>query len=237
MVVPDKPPAAAQPQASAREAYQFPTSIELSYNATVVRDGQPLQGSGSLQWKSDGSSYEVRLQSTALFVNLLTWVSTGTVGAQGLQPDKFSDKRVRRSEQAAHFERDKARISFSNNRTPVALQGGAQDRTSVSIQLAALLAGAPERYTQGNSISLQVASADEADVWVFNIEGTEPLGVPAGNTQAIHLTRNPRREFDARLEFWFAPALNYLPIRIKQTEPNGNGFDLVLRSPTLRPIP
>lgn len=236
IVTPESAPAASPLAKGSREnAFEFPASIELGFNVIDVRDGQPRQGSGSLVWKSDGNTYEMRLQATILFINLLTQISTGKIGTRGIEPERFSDKRFNRSEQAAHFERDKAVISFSSNRLPAALQPGAQDRTSVSMQLAALLAGAPQRYEKGSSISVQVASTNDASVWVFNVEGTEAVSVPAGTAQAIHLTRSPRSEFDPRLELWFAPELNYLPIRIKQTESNGNTFDLLLRSPALRP--
>ena len=189
-------------------------------------------------WKSDGVNYEIRLQATALFLNLFTQVSTGKIGAQGIEPERFSDKRLNRSEQAAHFERDKSRITFSSNRPSIALQRGAQDRASVPLQLAALLAGSPERYEQaGNSISVQVASTGDADEWVFSVDGIEGINVPAGTGLAMRLTRKPRGEFDPRLEVWFAPQLNFMPVRIKQTESNGNVVDLLLRSPTLQPPP
>jgi hypothetical protein len=37
--------------------------------------------------------------------------------------------------------------------------------------------------------------------------------------------RNPRREFDQRVELWLAPALGYLPARIRITEANGDYID------------
>ncbi len=223
------PPASSTPDA----AYQLPPSIELAFNATALRDGQPLQGAGRVAWRSDGTRYELRYEASALFINLFTQISTGSVGAQGLSPERFSDKRLRRSELATHFDRASAQIRFSNNRPAAPLQAGAQDRASVPLQLAALLAGQPERYRAGAVISFQVAGAEEADVWTFNVLGLEQASVPAGSVQALRVTRLPRREFDARLDMWFAPSLYYLPIRIVQTEANGNSNDLVLRSPAL----
>ena len=239
IVPPDLESTASAQAATKQEAVlRFPPSIDLAYQVQAVRDGQPFQGSGSMVWKSDGVNYEIRLQATALFLNLFTQVSTGKIGAQGIEPERFSDKRLNRSEQAAHFERDKSRITFSSNRPSIALQRGAQDRASVPLQLAALLAGSPERYEQaGNSISVQVASTGDADEWVFSVDGIEGINVPAGTGLAMRLTRKPRGEFDPRLEVWFAPQLNFMPVRIKQTESNGNVVDLLLRSPTLQPPP
>lgn len=227
-------PNAVAPTANTLDAaYQLPPSIELAFNATALRDGQPLQGAGRVAWRSDANHYELRYEASALFINLFTQISTGSVGAQGLSPERFSDKRLRRSEQAVHFDRANAQIRFSNNRPAAALQAGAQDRASVPLQLAALLAGQPERYPAGTSLSFQVAGAEEADLWIFNVLGSEQVSVPAGVVQALRVTRLPRKEFDARLDMWFAPSLHYLPIRILQTEANGNSNDLVLRSPSL----
>nr|WP_307867042.1 DUF3108 domain-containing protein [Variovorax sp. E3] len=51
----------------------------------------------------------------------------------------------------------------------------------------------------------------------------------AGEYRARKLTRSPRQQFDARLELWLAPDYGYLPVRIKQTESNGNFADAQLR--------
>ena len=213
---------------------QFPPEIELVYAATAVRNGQPFQGNGSVSWKSDGARYTLRYESSLLFVNLITQTSVGTLGAQGLEPERFSDSRRGRSEQAAHFVRSTKLINFSNNRPSAPILEGAQDRVSITLQLAAILAGNPERFSAGTNIEMQVASADEAEMWVFKVNGVEQTVTPAGTSQAIHVTRNPRRELDPRLEFWFAPNLHFVPVRIKQTEANGNSADLLLRSPALR---
>ena len=42
---------------------------------------------------------------------------------------------------------------------------------------------------------------------------------------AVKLTRNPRREYDQKVEIWLAPALAYLPARIRMTQANGDFVD------------
>ncbi len=213
---------------------QFPASGELSYNATQVSGGQPKNGSGTLKWITDGNDYQLRLESSALFVTLLTQTSVGKLGAEGLQPERFSDKRFNRSEKAAHFQRDVGKISFSGKQNSAPLQSGAQDRLSVLMQLAAMAAGGADQLTQAGQVSLQVANTEEADTWMFVVNAAEKIQVPAGQAMALHMVRNPRKEFDSRLELWLAPNLGYLPVRILQTEANGNTLELLLRSPALR---
>ena len=109
---------------------------------------------------------------------------------------------------------------------------GTQDRLSVFIQLGALLAAAPERYPPGTRISLATVSARAADVWAFTVEDEEALHLPAGTISARKLQRLPRREHehDQKAELWLAPALGYLPVRIRITQANGDFADLRLRS-------
>jgi Protein of unknown function (DUF3108) len=213
---------------------QFPPSGRFGYAATSLKGGQPLSGSGTLQWSSDGKDYQLQLEVPFLFVTARRQSSVGTLSADGLMPARFTDKGINRSEVAAHFNREGlANITFSGNQPSAPLMRGAQDRLSVLVQLAGMAAGKPERFAPGASISVQVASTEEADVWLFNVEAKEAVQVPAGSTIALHLVRSPRREFDARLEVWMAPSLGYLPVRIKQTEQNGNYTDLQLRTPSL----
>jgi Protein of unknown function (DUF3108) len=213
---------------------QFPTSVKLSYNAAQVSGGQPKTGSGTLDWTTDGSAYQMRLESSALFITLLTQTSVGKLGAEGLQPERFSDKRFNRSEKAAHFQREAGKITFSGKPTSTPLQSGAQDRLSMLMQLAAMAAGSAEQLAQAGQIAFQVSNTEEADQWVFLVQASEKIQVPAGEAMALHLVRNARKEFDSRLELWLAPNLGYLPARILQTEANGNTFELQLRSPPLR---
>jgi hypothetical protein len=231
---PALPPRAAVGDAPPGVKAQFPASGKFGYAATSLKGGQPQSGSGTLQWSSDGKDYQLQLEVPFLFVTALRQASVGTISADGLMPTRYVDKRINRSEVAAHFNRDGlANITFSGNQPSAPMMRGAQDRLSVLVQLAGMAAGQPERFAPGASISVQVASTEEADVWLFNVQAEEAVQVPAGSTTALHLVRSPRKEFDARLEVWMAPSLGYLPVRIKQTEQNGNYTDLQLRTPSL----
>jgi len=134
-----------------------------------------------------------------------------------------------RSEQAAHFEREKGLISFSANTPSVPLEAGAQDRLSLFMQLAAQLAAAPQRYPAGTLITLQTVSAREAEPWTFRVDQPELLQLPIGPLNAVRLTRLPRQPYDQQVDLWFAPSLGYLPVRLRVTHPNGDVADQVLR--------
>jgi Protein of unknown function (DUF3108) len=205
-----------------------PGSVRLKFNATGFARQLNYEANGELLWLHDGTQYEARLETRALFLGARVLSSTGQIGAQGLAPTRFGDKS--RGERAAHFDRDKARVTFSANTPDAPLLAGAQDRLSVLMQLASMLAGDPARYRPGATISVQTISARDADTWIFTVDGEERLRVADAEQTTLKLTRNPRRDFDTKVQVWFAGALNYLPVKFRLTESNGDFVDLQLRA-------
>jgi len=217
------------------EALRIPGSVKLAFAVTGQQGASPMQGVfGDLAWLQDGSSYDARLALKFLFKTIRSQHSTGKIGPTGIEPDRFSESR--KGEVASHFLRDQGQVMFSNNAPSVPLLPGAQDRLSVVMQLGGMLAGDPGRYPAGSRISIQTVGPRDAGVWVFNIEGEEQMTVPAGDFAVRKLTRSPRREFDDKVELWLAPALGYLPVRIRQTQTDGDFADMQLReAPPARP--
>lgn len=212
----------------------YPPSMTLLYIGEFARQGQKRTGTGQLQWKLDGAAYELHLQAHVLGLEILSQHSTGHVSNRGLEPTRFADRRGRRSEQAAHFHREKSLVEFSNNKPSAALQAGAQDRLSVLVQLAGWLMADVDRRLIGKLIALQVASTDDAQIWEFLVEGMEWVSLPAGQFHALRLQRRPRDAFDQRLEIWLAADLGFLPVRIKQSSdntPETSYVDLLLSKP------
>lgn len=208
-------------------SYAVPGSVRLKFNATGQRQRLEYQALGEMLWTHDGKNYEARLGLTAWPMSR-TLVSTGRMTADGLAPERFSDKF--RSELAAHFDRDKARVTFSANTPDATLLPGAQDQLSVFMQLAAMLAGEPAKYPAGTQINVQTVGPRSAEPWVFEVEGEETLSLPGGHQQTRKLVRSPRKDFDQRVEIWLAPALAWLPARIRITQPNGDYIDQQWRS-------
>ena len=209
-------------------AYAVPGSVRLKFNATARRSNLDYQARGELLWLQDGASYSARLEAGDFIVGSRVDTSAGRITADGLAPTRHSVKT--KSELAAHFDRDKGRITFSANTPEAVLLPGAQDRLSIFMQLAAMVAGEPARYAAGTTIALQTVNQRSAEPWVFAVDEPETLHLPGGDLASLKLVRLPRKEFDQKIELWLAPALSYLPARIRVTEPNGNFLDLQWRS-------
>lgn len=199
------------------------TSARLDYRMTGSAKGLTYHAQGELLWENAGGSYNARMTVKALFIGSRTMSSTGQISAQGLAPTRFSDKS--RTEVAAHFEPDKGQISFSANTPTVPWIQGAQDRVSVFLQLGGMLAGNPSGFPAGSTISTLTVGPRAADNWTFVVEGPELLALPFGETATVKLSRQPRRDYDQKVEIWFAPALDYLPVRSRITQANGDFVD------------
>ena len=207
---------------------RMPAPTRLAFDVSGQAKKFAYSARAELLWQHDGNRYEARQEISAFLVGTRTQRSVGTVTEQGLLPEKFSDKS--RSEQAAHFDYAKGRVTFSANTPEAAAGPGVQDRLSLFIQLGAMLAADPGRFVPGTQITLTTVSARSADRWTFTVEGPETLDLPAGPTPALKLLRLPRKDYDQKAELWVAPGLGYLPVRIKLTQANGDFADLLLRA-------
>ncbi|HEY0855979.1 MAG TPA: DUF3108 domain-containing protein [Albitalea sp.] len=206
---------------------RLPPPVTLHY---TMRRGV-LPGSGELHWKPAGQRYELRLDGRVGGVLVLTEVSTGTLDGHGLAPLRFTDTRIRRGTQAANFQRDKGKITFSGPQIEYPLLPGSQDRLAWMLQMAGVLSAEPQHATPGGKLAFFVVGArGDADVWVFRYAGAEQVSTDEGPLAAVKFTREPRKPYDRSVEVWLAPARQYLPVRARfTTSANGEVFELLLR--------
>ncbi|WP_421953939.1 DUF3108 domain-containing protein [Polaromonas sp.] len=222
----------AGPKTTPVTAMALQDSVLLKYKAIGASKGLTYRADAELVWKNAGSQYEASMKVSALFIGSRSMTSAGQITPTGLAPTRFADKF--RSEQAAHFEADKGKITFSANTPDLPWIEGAQDRVSVFLQMGGMLAGKPDAFPAGSSITLYTAGPRDADTWTFTVETEEKLSLPSGEVTALKLTRMPRREYDQKVEVWYAPSLGYLPVRNRITQQNGDFVDQQL-SEFIRP--
>ena len=197
-----------------------PASTKLVYQ--VDSNKFPFRMRAELLWQLQEPGYQARLSFSAFGLTRIQ-TSLGKFDAYGLAPERFAN--TFRNEEIAHFDRAQGIVRFSANTPEAALQPGAQDRLSVTLQLAALVANAPQRFTPGTTLRVQTVSHRDADVWRFKFGGMETLDLPGGTLRGLKLERLPRQAEDQQLEIWLAPGLAYMPVRIRLTETNGDYAD------------
>ncbi|MFL9864107.1 DUF3108 domain-containing protein [Paraburkholderia fungorum] len=221
------PTAASAPKAAAGVKFSVPPSGELQYDTFYngVRN-QP----GTIHWTSNAQSYEMVVSVPLPFVGAFTYSSHGRIDAFGLAPDQYIEKRGRRPEDVAIFNRTDKTIVFTRTPASLPLPDGAQDRFSMVMQLASLVRGDPAAYKPGVTRQFFVVDNDSGENWPIETIGDETIRTAQGYLETRHFKRLPRHDGDLRrIDVWLAPSLGWLPARIMQTEPNGTQFELVWR--------
>lgn len=226
-------PSAPAATASHGAKFSIPPSGELQYD--TFYNGMRNQP-GTIHWTSDGQRYEMVVSVPLPFVGTFSWTSRGHVDAFGLAPDQYIEKRGHRPEDVTVFNRSEKQIVFTRTPNSLALPDAAQDRFSMVMQLASLVRGDPDTYKPGVTREFYVADNDSGETWPVTTIGDETVSTDHGFVTARHFMRLPRHDGDKRrIDVWLAPSLGWLPVRLVQTEPNGNQFELVWRGPLTLP--
>lgn len=214
----------------------LPPPVLLSYRLTGQDKGLTYHASGELKWQHNEAAYALSLSVKAFLVGSRHWRSHGDITSAGLAPTRFSDSW--RNERAAHFDRANQRVVFSNNAPVAVLEAGAQDQISLYVQLAAAMAGEPDRFKPGSRLQVQTATIRDALPWLLTLGPPETLQL---NGQAIHTVKwvcQPRNRYDATVEFWVSAQHAWMPVRIRITQVSGSFIDLTLRGQeALPPLP
>lgn len=197
---------------------------------TTGSEYKVLTGETSIAWTlADDGRYEARLATVALGITALELKSTGAVRRFGLAPERFTQKRIRRSEEAANFDWNKRRVTFSTRSFERELREGIQDRLSFQFQLMALAQRLPERFHAGAAVEFPVAGPDGVDNYAFLVGDEEMIVTELGEFVARKIER-PRSVggADSRIEVWLAPALQWLPVKLRFTDRRGRTTENVL---------
>ena len=206
----------------------LPDSATLEFNASGQVKGFQYSAGAQLQWQHDGQYYQARQSISMFLMGERAQTSDGLITPKGLQPLNFSDKGRKR--QSAAFDVAEGKARYSGGPTDAAITDGVQDRLSVFLQLSALLAADSERYPPGTLIELTTSSARSAVRWQFRVGPTEALELPFGSVMALRLDKLPGKSSnEQRGSVWLAPAMQYLPVRIKLTQGQDDFVDLQLK--------
>lgn len=213
------------PTSTRRWKVELPPSARLEMDVRRKdADGTNWSGSAILSWKQDGMRYrvqqEVGLSLLVARFNLMEVASEGTIDDYGLAPATFTEKRRNRAATATHFNQQEQKISFSASEHTVPLLSGAQDRASVLFQLAGI--GRADANQYGQDIDILVGEDRKAQIYRFQLVGEEEVETKMGKLVTWHIVRPPRPgSYNAKLEIWIAPSLEWYPVQIRNTEANG----------------
>jgi hypothetical protein len=221
-------PVQPDPIGKPRYQVQLPPSAELSYK--LIRKepalANPFYGKSRISWNAGQGSYSVRTEAglTIPFgtINVFTLTSEGKIDGAGIAPVVTTESRRGRAETATHFNRDQGTITFSASTASVPLAEGAQDQATVTLQLAGIGRANADQFGQNKEIDILVGETREATLFKFVVAGQEELETELGKLSTWHVVRAPRPgSYSSRLDIWFAPALDWYPVQITNSESNG----------------
>ncbi|MES2129849.1 MAG: DUF3108 domain-containing protein [Pseudomonadota bacterium] len=225
---PERAVVAAEPPLSPgarRYKVNLPPSTELSLEvARTDADGARWNGVAAMSWRTDGSRYKMMVEAGISViitrVNLLVMTSEGIIDDAGIAPVLATQKKKGRARTDIHFNRDAGMITFSASERSLPLPAGAQDQATLPFQLAGI--GRADVNQFASDLEITVGDDKDATVSRFTVVGQEELETALGKLMTWHLARPPRQgAYNSRLDVWLAPARDWLPVQIRNTEASG----------------
>lgn len=213
-----------------RISIQPPPSAQLSYKASAELRGLSLDGQSQIDWRHDKSGYRLTLETrTPLTGVLLREQSEGSLDRFSLNPESYSTKRMLKPATVTRFDRQADAIQFAGDAPAHALQGGEQDRLSVLWQLLSMMRSRPVAFVAGSRWQFYVAGQRDGDTWTFEVQPNEKLRLPLGELDTVPVTYVPEdAAAKTRVAVWLAPSKDWLPVRIRFSEPNGDFVEQTL---------
>ncbi|TFZ03637.1 DUF3108 domain-containing protein [Ramlibacter humi] len=189
----------------------WPSDTRLRYKlGGRFRSGQ-LYGDARVLWQREEARYQVRVEVNVTFMATLVMTSQGEVGAT-LMPQVYEELR---NGKPRGLRMGESEVVLANG-TVVQRPAGVQDTASQFVELSHRFASGREKLEVGRAVSLWMARPGAIDLWTYDVVDSEVLRTDLGDIEALHLRprpiANPRGNITA--EMWFAPALQYLPVRI-----------------------
>jgi hypothetical protein len=236
-------PAAASASAAAAP-FEWPPSTRLTY-ALVGNYRGEIHGNARVQWVRLGARYQVHMDISLgpSFAPLMSrnMTSDGELGEAGLVPRRYDEatKLPFQSPRRVSMQFTPETVTLANGSTREAM-AGVQDTASQFVQMTWLFTTRPQLLRVGNSISLPLALPRRMDRWTYDVLAEQRLYTPVGELDTFHLKPRraddrPRGELSA--EVWFAPSLQYLPVRIRIQQDADTFIDLMMDAAPLQAAP
>ncbi len=222
------------PAASAASAFEWPPSTRLSYRVTGQFYG-PVDGRARVEWLAQDQRYQVHLEVeigpplAPLATRRLS--SDGEISDAGLHPRRYDEvtRTLMREPRQLTVLLDEQEVRLANGRTQPR-PPGVQDSASQFVQLTWLFTMHPELLRAGSSVDVPLALPRRLDNLTYEVIGPEVLETPLGRFEAVRVRPRiaVRRGPDLVAEFWVAPTLQNLPIRIVIRQDEATYVDLLL---------
>ena len=223
----DPPVAPESPVVSQDTNADWPVDTRLSYSVKGYYRGD-FYGWGQVQWQRSDGRYQVQIDMRLALLFTGTLISQGELTVDGLQPRVFEERGMGRSRRLT-FEGGMVTL---NDGTHLPQPPGVQDTASQFVELSHRFSSGRQALAVGAEVPVWLARPREMMLWTYDVVALETLQLPElGEVPAFHLKprplANPRGVINA--ELWFAPSLQYLPVRIRVNLGNDNYAEMTVK--------
>ena len=209
-----------------------PVPFRAVYKARYY--GFPIGATGIRELKKEADGRYLLTSRAHNFLGTIDERTTFTLdGNNRVVPEQYQYRRTgigRNRTTLLKFDWSNRQITEGDDATPwkIALKPGTQDNLSYQFMLRSDLTDAWRRGEEWPTLKYTIADDGQLKEYSFRVVGEETVKTAIGEFKTVKATRtggNPKRITN----FWLAPAYNFLLIRFEQIEPNGGGFELMLR--------
>jgi Protein of unknown function (DUF3108) len=220
----------------------WPIDTRLSYDLVGYYGGD-LSGNATLQWTRDSAAleegYQIRLDLDGVPMGARL-ISQGRLSDKGLIPQVYEEQWLGNQKSVVM---DATNVVLANGKRiarPLLESGstegleGVQDFASQLMELGHRFTQRRAYLAEGEVVRIWLAGPDGISDWVYDIGPAETMTLPLiGSVQIYHLRPRSSPSVTTRgaisAEIWFAPALQFLPMRIKFTLDKDAYFDLTVQ--------
>lgn len=225
---PSAEPAPAAADAAPAFLASWPSDTRLSYQLGGYYRGE-LHGDARVLWQREGTRYHTAVEMSAGLLASLSFSSQGEITAAGLRPEVY--------EENVHGRRRGVRIGDAevrlNNGSRVPRPASVQDTASQFVELGHRFSSGQVKLEPGAQVHFSMARPGGIDDWVYDVISEDTLHLPRlGPVQALHLKPRPlaKPRGPITAEIWYAPSLQYLPVRIRINQGPDTYIDLIVET-------
>jgi hypothetical protein len=209
-------------------ADSWPPDTRLRYHLSGTFRGGPLYGSARVLWQRTGTDYQARVEVDVTPFAKFSMTSQGDIAEATLLPRAYEESTNGRIRTVRFGARE---VMLGDGRTfprPPAVQ----DTASQFVELSHRFATGRERLEVGKPVVFWMARPGGLDEWTYDVIGRDTLRTALGPVDAFHLRprmiASPRGNF--LMDIWYAPSLQYLPVRILVRNGSDAEIDLLVEA-------
>lgn len=190
----------------------LPASLSISYRLTsAFADGHAVY-----HWNREGDKYRITGEAEAegffaLFLEgRIQQESTGTVGRNGLKPDRYLEQRPPNVREGLEFDWPAGKVTMmrGDSTKSAPLAENTVDWLSMIFQLAHM----PPR---GETMAMQVYTQRRMHRYRLAILGVEQIDIPLGKVRALHLRHVDEKDKNEVVDVWLGLDQHYLPVKLR----------------------